>query len=218
MKLAVVIPDRGDRPQFMEQCMNLLNKQTMPSQHIFQVNYPAKSEACDITARYKMGYEYASNLDFDLIAFMENDDWYHPAYLETMVGEWHRAGEPDMLGTSYTIYYHLKELRWFTMYHSSRSSAMSMLIRPGLSFDWGQDHDPYTDAHLWDVALKGRGVVFKPEHIICMGMKHGIGKCGGGSHTSRLERFVNTDSKRDFLRAIVDTESLKFYEGIEFKV
>ncbi len=221
MRIGVVIPDRGDRPEFLRNCLRMINNQTLKPTDIMLVNDPPPSpEHVDITWRYRTGYGRLCNKNFDrmagadlnvdLIAFMENDDWYAPNYLESHAEAWVRFGKPLIFGTNYTIYYHLKLRRYYTMYHELRSSAMNTFLRPNMELDWGNDANPYTDIHLWEQL---RGTVWKPE-VISMGMKHGVGMCGGFAHVDHLDRYAFADG--GFLeRTIkpVDPESFEFYQS-----
>lgn len=212
LKVGVIIPDRNDRPRFLKNCLRLLENQTLKPEIIELVNYAPLSENVDITQRYKYGYEKLRNKGLDVIAFIENDEWYSNDYLETMVNAWENAKRPDIFGTDYTIYYHIKLLSYYTMYHDLRSSAMSTLIKPDLNFEWCRDSEPYTDMHLW---TNLKGVTFRPEKHICLGIKHGVGMCGGHAHTTRLQRYksdlATNDSNTTFLKSLVDIESYKFY-------
>jgi hypothetical protein len=218
MRIDVIIPDRGDRPQFMENCMRMLHAQTFikNNNNVLVINTEKskpKSDKCDITFRYRTVYDAIKTTD--LIAFIENDDWYAPTYLEYMAKKWVEAGKPELFGTNYTIYYHLKHKRYFTFRHLQRASAMSTFIKPGLEFQWPEDHDPYTDSWLW---MQPNGIQTKvsiePEYIVCVGMKHGIGKSGGEFHDNFENRFNNDDN--GFLQNTLDTDSYKFYSGIDF--
>lgn len=216
VKIAIIIPTRGDRTEFFDNCIRLMQKQTLKPNETNVISYEPTSESCDITQRYRIGYSYyknnrASASRNDLIAFIEDDDWYSPIYLETMAKKWLELGKPDILGTNYTIYYHLGLLSYFTMHHESRSSAMSTLIKPGLDFKWCPDNEPYTDVHLWNTI---RGKIFKPDSHICLGMKHGIGLCGGRSHVDRLERYKGADNNGEWLKSIVEEEDFDFYHNV----
>lgn len=221
VKIGVLIPDRNDRPLFLENCLRMINRQTVLPKEIELVNYPAKSEDVDITARYRFGYENLCKKNVDLIAFWENDEWYHPEYLETQVEAFKNHTWPLLIGTSYTIYYHLKLKKYFFFNHSTRSSAMSTCIRPNIpNIDWGVDNDPYTDIRLWQFLGKEMGdkIIYKPEKHICIGMKHGVGKVGGYFHNTDMGRWEMEDVKKDegFLKSIinpVDPEGWEFYNN-----
>lgn len=210
MRLAVLIPDRNDRPLFLQNCKRMLDAQTLKPDHIEIINDDPILDVCDITYRYRIGYGRLRNKGFDLIALMENDDWYSPEYLSTMIHNWITHDRPAMLGTSYTIYYHIKIFAHFTFEHHSRSSAMSTMIVPDLNFKWCEDSQPYTDMWLWN-NVPGKRIIFTPQKHICMGIKHGEGLCGGQGHKDRLERYAHKDDSKIFLKTHLDTESFNFY-------
>lgn len=211
MKVAVLIPDRGDRPRFLKNCLRMMAAQTLQPHITCVVSHAPNSPECDITERYRIGYEALKNQGVDVIALIENDDFYSPYYLETMVNAWEKAGKPDLLGTGYTIYYHLKLKSYFTMHHSTRASAMNTLIKADLNFDWCADNEPYTDMHLWKIL---KGVVIVPKKPISIGIKHGEGLTGGHMHVDRLHRYTKhgtDDSDFKYLQSVVDETSFNFY-------
>jgi glycosyltransferase involved in cell wall biosynthesis len=225
MKIAVLIPDRNDRPEFLKNCLRMIEGQTMKPEIVELVNdepltfnpdgYMLPSEKPkrrDITWRYRIGYDRLRDKGVDCILLMENDDWYAPNYIETMVNEWVKQGRPKMLGTDYTIYYHIGLFMYLTMNHKRRSSAMSTLIKPDLKFDWCVDHEPFTDIHLWKTV---GGKIFSPITHICIGIKHGVGLCGGKLHndekTERYWRMGIKDTDKTFIRSIMDEQSFNFY-------
>lgn len=214
MRIAAVIPYRNDRPRFLEHLHCMLNNQTVQLNEFFIVNEPPISEEKDITYRYRKGYDYFRNKNLDVIFFIEVDDFYSHNYIETQLSAWSAAGKPDLFGTNYTNYYHLREHAFFTMYHDTRSSAMSTLIKPDLNFSWCPDHEPYTDTHLW-MASGLKGVTYEPPEIICIGIKHGIGLTGGSFHNDRMQTYkgdrATSDASGDWLRANTDPISYNFY-------
>lgn len=214
IKFAIIIPDRGDRPELLKHCMWQIKRQTIQPDHIELVDYKPLSDKKDITQRYRIGYENLKGKGFDVIFFIENDDYYAPDYFEIMLGEWVKAGKPELFGTWYTYYYHIKLFAYLKMTHSERSPAMSTMILPDINIKWCVDEEPYTDQHLWMVSgLKGK--IFKPEKHICLGIKHGVGLTGGDCHLNRLDRYkINKgalDSNKEFLKSVVDSESFEFY-------
>lgn len=216
MKFAVLIPTRGDRGPFLENCKRMLAYQTVQPDHIEIVDFAPASESCDITVRYRFGYEKLSKMGFDVIFFMEDDDWYAKNYLETMLFEWEKAEKPDIFGTTYTWYYNLRVWGRFKMEHFQRSSAMSTMIKPNLSIKWPADNDPYTDVALFYQLFY---VLFTPKELICIGIKHGYGKTGGESHVTGISRFsTNTgikDPDKTWLKENVDAESFDFYTSLQ---
>ena len=211
MKIGLIIPDRGDRPLFLKNCLRMMENQTVKPDIIELVDDAPMNYKCDITWRYRTGYERLRNKGVDVICLIENDDWYSPFYLETMANEWEKNGKPDIFGTNYTIYYHIKLRAYFTMHHTTRASAMNTFIVPNLDFKWCPDEEPYTDIHLWKIA---KGLVIKPNKVISVGIKHGEGLCGGNMHKDRLHRYEQHGTKDNdfhYLKQIMDERSFKFY-------
>jgi hypothetical protein len=202
MKIGVIIPTRGDRPQFLDTALQQMQYQTLKPDMVKVVDFEPVQCICDITKRYRVGYDYFKGKGYDIIALIEDDDFYRKDYLETMVLEWIKAGKPNIIGQTQTIYYHLDLKSWFVMNHTRRSSAMNTMIKPDLDIDWGVDHDPYTDLKLWHQFYGKSHHIFKPKDIICIGIKHGIGMSGGQFHTTYLDRYVNKDPNGDFLRLV----------------
>jgi hypothetical protein len=211
MKIAALIIHRGDRQLFLDNLKRMLAAQTVQSDIIHYVDYPPESDKCDISQRYKRGYEALRNKGIDLIFLMEVDDYYAPNYIETMLAEWHNHNCPDIFGTNYTIYYHIKLFSHFTFYHNTRSSAMSTLLKADLKFDWPVDEEPFTDVWLWNHL---KGITFKPEKHICLGIKHGLSVTGGSFHSTKLHRYISDDKNKDFLRENMDSESFNFYSNL----
>lgn len=213
MKIGILIPDRGDRPRFLANCMRMVHAQSLQPWQINVVSYPPKDQHCDITPRYRTGYQLLSDeKELDLIAFIENDDWYAPDYLETMAAKWVEMGRPDIFGTNYTFYYHLRLRKYYKMEHWDRASAMNTFIKPGLGISWPVDREPFTDMSLWGQL---KGVAINPGRVISIGIKHGEGLCGGQSHVTRLHRYDPPRGTHDFdysfLSSVMDRASLEFY-------
>lgn len=221
MKIGIIIPDRGDRPKFLENCLRMIDNQEMANFHkkieieILIVDSAPISNDCDITPRYRKGYEYFSSQHVDCILLMENDDWYSKFYINSMITNWIKHGRPELFGTDYTTYYNIGIKKYKTLEHYHRSSAMSTLIVPNLKIIWPKDNDPYTDLHLWKQL---KGVTFHPDNYICLGIKHGVGKSGGHYHTNQLDKYPNSDDDFRFLESIMDYASLKFYKGIHQQI
>lgn len=220
-KVGVLIPTRGDRPEFLKNCLRMIWNQTLKPSDILVIDEKPKDKNVDITYRYRTGYAELSKRDLDVIAFIEDDDWYSPDYLQIMTDKWLENGKPLLIGTAYTIYFHLKLRKYFIFEHTQRASAMNTMIRPNIpKIDWGLDFDPYCDLHLWTKlgSQVGDRIIFKPEKIISVGMKHGIGKTGGFGHSNSdpandyMNRYIQDDG--GLLESNLDKESLIFYNNV----
>lgn len=214
-KVGVIIPSRGDRPEFLKNCLRQLDSQTLQPVEVCLVAHPPTSSEKDLTARYKLGYDTLRKKGLEVILLIEDDDYYAPEYIQSMVDEWHKQGKPLLLGTNYTLYYNLRYKGWLTFHHNTRSSAMSTLIAPDLNFKWCADNEPYFDIHIWnEIAFKDRKI-FHPEKHICIGIKHGLGLCGGEFHTNRKDRIEHCDPQHNFLREQMTKESYDFFTSVQ---
>lgn len=221
MKVGIIIPDRGDRPHFLDHCLTLLSKQTVTPDCVVFMTYKPESSEKDITQRYRRGYDRLRDTDVDVIFLLESDDFYSPIYIETMLREWNAVGQPELFGLTSTIYYHIGIRKYFTMHHTERSSAMCTMVKPDLNFNWCPDNEPYTDTHIWmsarhaDTGKELTRAQYTPPTPICLGIKNfHPGLTGGNMHNDRLDRydrFGSADPDCRYLDSVVDPVSLEFY-------
>ena len=211
MKIAALIPTRGNRPEFLANCLRQLNAQTRRPDHIEVVDDPPQTNYADITWRYRTGYERLRGKGFDVILLIEDDDFYSLDYIETMLAAWEAQGRPNLFGTRYTIYYHIMLQKYFTFFHDDRASAMNTMIKPDMDVKWCHDEDPFTDAWLWQQPELDRKL-FMPKKHIAIGIKHGLTMTGGKSHVDRYNRYKDEDN--GLLRATLDDESYNFFFSI----
>lgn len=209
IKVGVILPTRGDRPHFLAKARRLLAAQTYQPAVVTVQDYAPESAAKDITQRYRRGYDALRGFGLDFILFWEDDDYYAPNYIEYMVGMWSKyrgaAGEvwPVVMGLNRTVYYHLHKQAWFELSHDRRITMANALIVPDLPIEWGEDSYPYTDLALRNTY----GVVtFEAPHGLHLGIKHGVGLCGGYHHNDKMERYVNSDADGAYFATITGCE------------
>ena|SRR3990167_6624661 len=211
MNIAVIIPDRGDRPQFMSNCLRILSTQTLQAVHVEVVNYPPQTNKKDLSQRYRIGYEKINHIkNIDLVAFWENDDWYHHEYLERMSELWMLNREPNIIGLKTRIYYHLRTLKYGRM-DKGYPAMFNTCIKPYQKFDWCADDEMSCDYHLWRTLS---GIEVYTPKILSIGMKHGIGMSGGRGHDPNFSAYKNDDRDLRWLKSILDEESFYFYTNI----
>lgn len=209
MHLTCLIPTRGkERAGFLAHCLRLLNTQTRKPDAILVVDHAPTSNEIDITQRYRIGYQACKNTD--LIAFIEDDDYYAPEYLETMLNAYNGA---DIMGLNQTPYYHIFERKYFYQRHTTRAAAMSTFIKPNLDINWPKDSEPFTDLHIWE-QIKKRHMVAPPHEGFAIGIKHGTTLTGASYHNTRMERYRFHDPKMKWLKEHTTKESFEFYRSI----
>jgi hypothetical protein len=214
IKIGVLCPHRGDKPQFLAQFKKYMANQIMQPNVLHFVDYEPESKDIDVTQRYRRGCEHLFRIsNCDVVLFMEFDDFYNKNYIAQMILEWKRAGRPAIFGIGHTIYYHIFQQMWVNIPHRSRASAMSTLVtRVVLNMSWPKDNNPYLDADMW---AKIPGKTFIPRSPICIGIKHGIGLVGGGAHNGDNAHYNMKDAGGTWLKAIIGEENYKFYEQLQ---
>lgn len=209
MKVGVLIPDRGDRPQLLKHCIKMLARQTMSPDHVELVNYKPQSDKFDLTQRVRIGFEDLKSNGCDCVLIMENDDFYSRDYIKTMVLGWLQYGKPDLFGFNSTTYYHIIKKEYNILKHPNRTSLMNTLISCSAPIEWPADNFVFLDLELWKQL---EGVSVSNDKNLCVGIKHGVGLCGGRGHHEM--QYPHQDKDGSFLRSIVDESSFNFYLGL----
>ena len=213
MNFSVIIPDRGDRPVLLKNCLRMIEAQTVKPFEIKIINFPPTDNEVDITKRYRTGYNSVSK-ECEVVFLIENDDWYHSRFFEIMLLNWEKNEKPEIFGPNYTYYYHIFKHKYVKWDHPHRCSAMSTLIKAHMDLKWPVDNEPYTDMWLWTRCGLTK-LTFDPGQIITVGIKHGIGKGGGEFHNTRMDLYTNEDKNLEWLKKHLDDESFNFYTHIK---
>jgi hypothetical protein len=213
MKIGILIPDKNDRPKFLQHSLFLLSQQTIQPDFVEVVNFES-GLVYDLNLRYRVGIESLKNKGADVIFFWENDDYYSPIYLEVMLSYWNAYNQPKLFGIGNTNYYHLSSLEHVKLTHKDRSSAFSTMISKNIFIDYPNDNDKDFDLKLWSNCI---GETFEPLKPICLGIKHNQGLCGGKGHNVGF-KYNQKDKEMLYLESIVDKESFKFYKEWHIKL
>ena len=197
--IGVVIPTRGDRSIFLSRCLQMMDKQTMRADLIHVVSEAPKSEDKDITYRYKKGFKHLFEKGCEVVFLIEDDDFYARDYLEVMMAAWRINGKPEVFGLAETTYYHLNRKKYSTMKHPARSSAFSTMVTAAvLDIEYPADNESFLDLKIWQ---QMNGKTFTPLNPICLGIKHGVGTCGGRGHLEDFP-YKEEDPDSEFLKQV----------------
>lgn len=199
-----IIPDRGDRPEFTEHCLNRMRSFKLPFDiGIIHVDYPPFNAQFDLIERIKTGIKTAKHQGFTKAFIVENDDWYSEDYFKPF--------DEDFIGFSDTIYYHIKNKTWEQTFHANHSSLFSTAfkIAPMATFKWPRPDTVFLDIGIWKHAQSYKFKLEKGNPNI--GIKHGVGLCGGMGHR---QTFPFKDYEMKWLKSKVDQESLDLYKRI----
>ena len=207
--IGIILPTRGDRPEFIEQAKKMIRYQTRQPEHVEIIIAEPKSEYPDITERYMVGFERLKN-KCALIFAWEDDDWYSPYYLQTMITLWLQAGKPELIGLNSIIYYHVIKLRWKVIELKTFGAMCNTAIRSDINIRWDQIKTNL-DIHLY----KNHSFKLIPCNNLTLGIKHCIGLKGGAGHDKM--NLPNKDGGMKYLKSIVDPNSFIFYKGLHDK-
>lgn len=155
--------------------------------------------------------ELLASVDTELVAFIEDDDWYHPQYLKRMI-EKLTYSQRYMIGLDPTMYYHLWHGGYRILPHYGRASLFATIGYTDFIKKWTDDvlEDPVRpliDKALWYNA-HGHGVTTVEQ--LAIGIKHGIGNCEGNGHAMRKAYWI-ADTDMSFLRKLIGDEDADDY-------
>lgn len=205
---AVIIPTRGDRPKLLDFCFRQISEMTIKPSEIFIIDHPPLDHDKDICSRIAKGIETAKAAGFDKIYILEDDDLYPADYFERM-----ELNGFDFVGTETSLYYNIKNRTYEYLYHRERSSLYNtgFKISALTGFKWPEDKVTFLDIKLWRHAKRQRRKINFVKGPIGIGIKHGIGLCGGSGHRRTL---ALSDSDFSVFRTLVSNEAFDFYMSL----
>lgn len=210
MTFCAIIPDRNDRKELTEHCLWQLSRMTIKPDKIYHINDEPKSDKFDLTERVRKGWLMAKEDKIEWCFIVENDDAYPDYYFNQYFKE--GVDGIDFIGDNKTIYYNIKNKTWQNFNHSLRSSLFTTAFRTESmnEFRWPNDNKAFLDIRIWEEYAISFPKLFIDSGSV--GIKHGLGLCGGKGHKMVLE---NSDPELDHLRRIVDKESFEFYKRLQ---
>jgi hypothetical protein len=211
IKIAVITPHQDyRRKRFLERLKYYVLRQTKKP-NAFIIVDEKTNLAKDLTLRIKIGIDIAFESGCQVALIMEDDDWYHPTYIENTFKGWIEAGKPDLYGQGYTDYYNIISQKYTRLHHPKRASLMSTLInlQKIYNFKWPPDNKVFLDMDLWK-QLKGKTYI--PAKPIAVGIKHGIGNTGGSGHIENWYHYSNKDQNFSYLKSLIG-EDVNFYRN-----
>jgi hypothetical protein len=183
--VAAITPTLGKRHDFMQLCREYVRRQTVKCEHIV-VDEPQTIFPTDLTYRYKAAIEKAKAKGCTVAVVFEDDDWYHPEYVERLLNFWEQSGKPEVVGISDSHYYHIGTNQYWHSVHAGRSSMCAMLLRLDVEFKFPVESEIWLDIHL---CKAHQGAYFVPPFPLVVGIKHGIGQCGGVGHRKNFSQY-----------------------------
>lgn len=226
--MITIITPTGDRPEAFELTRKWVASQTrQPDQWIvvddgkeplpdylrIGIDYirrePKEKEGHTLVLNMK---EAVKHIRGDMILIFEDDDWYGPAYVETMA---HYLENYDLVGESYARYYHLPSMKCRRIGNAHHASfcqtGFTSKILP--IFKACLEGDPYIDARLWKTIDMNKYLIVDTEdtlklHCSLKGLK---GRKGIGSGHNQDSGYYHVDVGLQFLFKWVGEENAKIY-------
>lgn len=214
---AVIIPTRGDRPALLQRAGYLLGRQTLQPSQVFVIDYPPASDAPDLVQRIREGMRCARKAGIDFVYIWEDDDYYPPTYLEMHHQKVMR--NTKAIGYAFSWYYHIGRKMYHILSHYKRSALFStgFSISGIEKYPWPADDCLQLDFHLWDWLHHESAswnlvlhISHQAPHPI--GIKHGIGKCGGVGHTTL--NYDHADPDWQWLTTHTSSYDVEFYKNL----
>lgn len=219
-KIVALVPTRGDRHKMLANMHRLMSLQTLPlyGMVVFD-DPPVNPNEKDITYRYSNGLKrvFEQYPDCELVALIEDDDYYSATYLETMYNKWIEHGRPSTFGMGDTYYYHIGINAWHHQIHKERSSAFTTFMTREV-MDWMRWPAPtysFVDIDIWR-QFPGPTIIVNPP--LAIGIK---GHCegahfGGMGHNDKWATYAKRhDPDQVWLSQYVDSVSLEFYRSLK---
>ena len=186
-----------------------MNRQTLKPDVIYLVDYKPINNNPDLIPRVKEGIRRVVNDGFDHCYIIENDDYYPDDYFENM-----QFNGYDFIGIGKTIYYSLNQKMFNFLNHGNqdRSSLFCTGFRISAldNFRFPEDDKLFLDLKLWKYArIRGNFHLYNLENMP-IGIKHGIGLCGGSAHKITFN-YDNDDKNLQWLSNNTTIKSYEFY-------
>jgi len=215
-KFCAIIPDRGDRLEFLAHCIMQMKRQTLHPDKIYIVG-PAKikpTDNFDLIKRVWAGIIKAKRDGIDICYIIENDDYYPDNYFGKMF-----IYHYDFIGIPKSIYYNIRVGKIASMEHERNSSLFCTGFRISAlkGFTFPPDDYLSLDLKLWEFArersIKLRdSFIYRHPAVMPVGIKHGIGLCAGTGHDENFP-FYQPDPGYAWLKQNVRAESFDFYSN-----
>ncbi len=213
MKIGILVPTQGKRPNFLKQCIKYIDSQTYQPDIVEIVGDKSGLEY-DLTWRFRLGLERIKN-KCDLVFIFEDDDYYSPDYIQVYLQKYRTFGSPSLIGRDETTYYHLANNKYHTFNHPRRASMFSTVIHHRIipHIIYPSDDFIAFDMHLWQ-QFNTTAQAFHLPYNINLGIKHGLGITGGIGHKSDHRIYTNEDTNWSYLTKIVGEENASIYRHI----
>ena len=234
-----LITPTGDRPAAIKRCIFQMERQTLkPDQWIvaddgkkemqkyfenisFPVTYikneynksKGKSFLRNLTTALK-------NIQYNKILVIEDDDWYHPEYIEVTK---QRLQNANIVGQPNALYYNILTQSYRQKHNTKRASlcetAFDEKLIGYMLKRCSSGKSTFVDAHLWHHSRNKNNIIFRlfEDRRLVVGMKGFPGRKGIGIGHRPTKSF-KFDPNFQFLKKIIGSEDTKYYIDLKLKI
>lgn len=154
-----------------------------------------------------------SRVKYEKIIVMEDDDWYHPTYIETM---WERLHKKDLIGEIPATYYHIKDQSYRILPNVDRASMCQMGFRSvviSILKHILEQQNAFVDIQLWRYySSKFRKELYNSR--LSIGIKGMPGNPGIGIGHRPTDVHRTKDKNFQKLEEWIGKEDTNFYRNI----
>lgn len=237
MKISLITAT-GDRPEAFRLCEKYMQRQTRMWDEWIVVDdgwAPIEADICSATRviRPRRLWERGQNTlarnlliglaasTGDAIAFIEDDDWYSPDYLNYLI----RAIEygADIVGEGSSVYYHVPSRQSLLCGNTSHASLCQTIINRRIAPMFADllqyNCEGFHDVSLWRMATEARNgfvPIVYPFNSLCVGIKGMPGRKGIGSgHRPNAEFWQQDNEQANYLQELIGVDAANYLPYME---
>lgn len=183
---------------------------TVKPDKVYHVNYVPESDGFDLRYRVYGGYSNALRDGIDWCFVIENDDYYPPDYFEKYLNAMSPEFGHDLIGDYHTLYYNIRNRSYKHIKHSGRASLFTTALRTKMFYmeSFWNFKSQFLDIDIWNTHQASKRAILTGA----IGIKHGIGLCGGKGHNMVMRPDAELQYLKDLLQN--DNEAFEFYRSL----
>lgn len=196
--IVVIIPTSNR--ETLTDVISMFENQTLKPEKIIVIEGESS-----LTQKYIEGFNQAKELDIDLIAFAEDDDFYKPNYLEENYTAWVDAGRPDLFGNEETFIYSAINSTCFSQKNPLICPMMNTFMSKNAVFPEVLHPDNCPENILW-TKIENKKMA-KMKDVLCIKNNHSLDisprKARFFMHSEHFSQKndIQTDSDKSILQS-----------------
>jgi glycosyltransferase involved in cell wall biosynthesis len=205
MNITCITATAPGREKFLARCRHYVSRfKVQPDEHLVVSSTNMKANLLEMLEKAQG----------DVVAFIEDDDWYHPEYLGDMVDRLSYSRRA-LIGYDPTMYYHIKHEGYRILPHKNRASlyttvGLTNVVYSVLADVLESKSSEFVDIALWRLLQE---VSVTTVGHLAIGIKHGFVKTEGGGHNLDKSTWFR-DEGGLYLKKLIGDEDAEFYRNL----